>query len=76
MIYITGDVHSRIEGNWEQGELESELDNSIKYLKVLKKHRLSCTLFVNGVLLKKSRKFLVMMLKWAGIPMITLENLG
>ena len=56
MIYITGDVHSGIEGNWEQGELESELDNSIKYLRILKKYQMSCTLFVNGVLLKSEAR--------------------
>ncbi len=61
MIFITGDVHSKIKGNWEhQGP--SEIFAAEQYLKILKKFRLSCTLFINGKCLdnegEKVRKLL------------------
>jgi len=54
MIYITGDVHSRIGGHWEQEKSGDEIFNTIKYLKILKKYKLKSTLFINGVLLDNS----------------------
>ncbi len=48
MIYITGDVHTKIKDNWEQQKAGNELDASQKYLKILEKHKLVCTLFLNG----------------------------
>ena len=61
MIFLTGDVHGRILGNWEQRGC-SELDSAIKYLEILKKYNISCTFFINGISLKeewpKIKKFL------------------
>ncbi len=48
MIYLTGDVHSKIQGHWEQKIAGSELDASKEYLEILKKYKISCTLFLNG----------------------------
>jgi hypothetical protein len=53
MIYITGDVHCRIQGNWEQEKGGSELDAAIQYLDLLKACGLKCTLFLNGQLIEK-----------------------
>jgi peptidoglycan/xylan/chitin deacetylase (PgdA/CDA1 family) len=54
MIYITGDVHAKIKGNWEQEKAGSELDAAKEFLEILKKHKLSCTLFINGKCLEEN----------------------
>jgi peptidoglycan/xylan/chitin deacetylase (PgdA/CDA1 family) len=51
MIYLTGDVHSYKMGGWEQKIGGSEVNNAKRYLEILKKYHLSCTLFVNGICL-------------------------
>lgn len=51
MIYLTGDVHTRMKGNWEQERGISELDAAKKYLEILKKNNVSSTLFINGICL-------------------------
>ena len=48
MIYLTGDVHTKIPGYWEQKIAGNELDAAKKYLEILKKYKISCTLFLNG----------------------------
>jgi len=48
MIYLTADVHTRIPGHWEQEEGGNELDACFKYLEILKKYKISCTIFING----------------------------
>ena len=48
MIYLTGDIHTKIPGYWEQEQGGSEMDAGIKYLEILKKYNIKCTLFVNG----------------------------
>jgi len=54
MIYLTGDIHGKIPGNWEQEGYDSEIDNAKKYLEILKKNKLSATLFINGICLKQN----------------------
>ncbi|MFH1607960.1 MAG: polysaccharide deacetylase family protein [archaeon] len=49
MIFITGDVHSNKLKTWEQKKIGSEIKASKKYLDILKKYGLNCTLFVNGI---------------------------
>lgn len=51
MIILTGDVHSVKMGGWEQKKVGSEIIASKKYLDILKKHKISCTLFINGICL-------------------------
>jgi len=51
MIILTGDVHSKRMGGWEQKAIGSEILASKRYLEILKKHKVSCTLFINGVCL-------------------------
>jgi peptidoglycan/xylan/chitin deacetylase (PgdA/CDA1 family) len=53
MIYLTGDVHARIKGYWEQEKAGSEVDAAKKYLEILKKNKISCTLFLNGKCLEE-----------------------
>ena len=48
MIYLTGDVHTKIKEHWEQKISGNELDAAKKYLEILKKNKISCTLFLNG----------------------------
>jgi hypothetical protein len=48
MIILTGDVHSQNLRSWEQKRIGSEIKAAETYLKILKKHNLSCTLFING----------------------------
>jgi peptidoglycan/xylan/chitin deacetylase (PgdA/CDA1 family) len=48
MIYITGDVHFYDKHNWEQKKIGSEVEAALSYLKILKKNKLSSTLFLNG----------------------------
>jgi len=64
MIYLTGDVHEKINGHWEQKISGSELDNTIKYLEILRKSKISCTLFINGILLDKNPKKIKEILKF------------
>lgn len=64
MIYITGDVHEKIEGIFEHKDRDSDLDSTIKYLEILKKHKLSSTLFVNGILLKNKPEKIKELLKF------------
>ncbi len=52
MIYLTGDVHTKID-NWEQKAAGSETDAAIKYLEILKEFKVSATLFINGKCLKE-----------------------
>ncbi len=54
MIYLTGDVHAKMKGNWEQQKAGSELDAAKKYLETLKKNKLSSTLFINGKCLEEN----------------------
>lgn len=49
MIILTGDVHSKSLGGWEQEIIGSEIKASEKYLEILKKNKISCTLFINGI---------------------------
>ena len=52
MIYITGDVHTKIKGNWEQ-KIGSEISAAKKYLEILQRYNLKSTLFINGICLDK-----------------------
>ncbi len=54
MIYLTGDVHVKVPGYWEQRLAGQDLDNAKKYLEVLKKYKISSTLFVNGKCLEQN----------------------
>ncbi len=56
MIYLTGDVHSKIPGHWEQEIAGSEIDAAVRYLDILKKYKIACTLFVNGKCLDENKK--------------------
>jgi len=53
MIFITGDVHSKNMYDWEQKGIGSNIVASKKYLEILKKYNLSCTIFINGICLDK-----------------------
>ena len=53
MIFITGDVHAKSLGGWEQKKIGSEVLAAKKYLEILNKNKLSCTLFINGECLDK-----------------------
>ena len=53
MIYLTGDIHSKNIKSWENENSKSQVLIAIKYLKILKKYNLSCTLFINGICLDK-----------------------
>lgn len=48
MIFITGDVHSKSLGHWEQKIAGSEVVVAEKYLEILKKYGIKSTLFLNG----------------------------
>jgi len=48
MIYLTGDVHTKDMGGWEQEKIGSELIAAKKYLEILKRYKIPCTLFING----------------------------
>jgi peptidoglycan/xylan/chitin deacetylase (PgdA/CDA1 family) len=56
MIYLTGDVHSEIKGHWEQNIGGAEIDAALRYLEILKKDDLKCTLFLNGKLLDEEKE--------------------
>ena len=56
MIFITGDVHSRNLNNWEQKIAGPEIKSAKRYLEILKKNNLSCTLFVNGECLEEEKE--------------------
>lgn len=56
MIYLTGDVHTKLPGHWEQKIAGSEVDSAKKYLEILKKYKVSSTLFLNGKCLEEDEK--------------------
>ncbi len=65
MIYLTGDVHVKIPpGNWEQKNIESEVAASEKYLKILAKYNISCTLFINGICFNKNKEGIKQLLEY------------
>jgi len=64
MIYLTGDVHSRIKGHWEQEKAGSETDAAKKYLEILKTNKISCTLFLNGKCLEEEPEKVKELLKY------------
>jgi len=51
MIILTGDVHTNQLKGWEQKKIGSEIKMAQRYLDILKKYRMSCTLFINGICL-------------------------
>ncbi len=56
MIILTGDVHSRRLDTWEQRKIGSEIRASERYLEILKKNKLKCTLFINGICLDNPKE--------------------
>jgi peptidoglycan/xylan/chitin deacetylase (PgdA/CDA1 family) len=64
MIYLTGDVHSSNMGGWEQRIRGSELKAAEKYLEILKKYKVACTLFVNGICLEENKDEVKELLKY------------
>ncbi|MBU1246188.1 MAG: polysaccharide deacetylase family protein [Nanoarchaeota archaeon] len=64
MIYLTGDVHFSNLNNHEQKIIGSEIDSAEKYLNILKKYKLACTLFVNGISLQKEPDKIKELLKY------------
>lgn len=54
MIYLTGDVHSKLQEHWEQKISGNELDSAKKYLEILKKYKIPSTLFINGICLNEN----------------------
>jgi len=64
MIFITGDVHSKTMGGFEQEKIGSEILASERYLQILKKHKISCTLFINGKCLEDEREDFQRLLKY------------
>ncbi|VVB82952.1 Polysaccharide deacetylase [uncultured archaeon] len=56
MIYLTGDVHTTLPGHWEQKIAGKEVDSAKKYLEILKKYKISSTLFLNGKCFDEDRE--------------------
>ena len=56
MIYLTGDVHTKLAGHWEQKIAGKEIDSAKKYLEILKKYKISSTLFLNGKCLEEDKE--------------------
>jgi hypothetical protein len=56
MIILTGDVHSLRMGGWEQRKIGSEIKAAERYLSILREHKISCTLFINGVCLDHEKE--------------------
>jgi len=56
MIYLTGDVHSRSLNNWEQRIAGTDIKSARRYLEILKKYKISSTLFINGECLDNERE--------------------
>lgn len=56
MIYLTGDVHSKNLSSSERKVVKSEIEAAERYLEILKKNKIACTLFINGICLKKEKK--------------------
>jgi peptidoglycan/xylan/chitin deacetylase (PgdA/CDA1 family) len=56
MIYLTGDVHIKTPDYWEQKIAGRDIINALKYLEILKKYKISSTLFLNGKCLKEDKE--------------------
>lgn len=64
MIYLTGDVHTKLPGHWEQKIAGKEIDSAKKYLEILKKNKISSTLFLNGKCLEEDEKKVIELLSY------------
>ena len=65
MIFLTGDVHGKIKQSWEQSVVSSnDLNSAKRYLEILKKYNIPCTLFINGICLKESPEKVKELLKF------------
>jgi len=53
MIFITGDLHIYDGHNYDQRKSGKEVMVALKYLEILKKYKMPCTLFINGICFKK-----------------------
>ena len=77
MIYLTGDVHIKVPGYWEQKIAGEDIDNAKKYLEILKKYRISSTLFLNGKCLEENPEKVKDLLKYdVEIGGHTYDNFG
>ncbi len=56
MLFITGDVHTKMSQNFEQAQIGSEVKASYTYLSILKRYSLASTLFINGKCLKDEKE--------------------
>jgi peptidoglycan/xylan/chitin deacetylase (PgdA/CDA1 family) len=64
MIYLTGDVHMNIPNYWEQKTAGRDILNAVKYLEILKKYKISSTLFLNGKCLEEDKEKVKELLKY------------
>jgi len=64
MIYLTGDVHTKIFEHWEQKIAGKEIDSAMEYLEILKKYHIPSTLFLNGKCLEEDREKIRELLKY------------
>lgn len=77
MIYLTGDVHTTLTGHWEQTNAGKELDAAKKYLDILKRYKISSTLFLNGKCLIEDKKKVIELLNYdVEIGGHTYDNFG
>jgi peptidoglycan/xylan/chitin deacetylase (PgdA/CDA1 family) len=51
MIFITGDVHSKKQHNWEQKEHGPNVKTALEFLKILENYKIKSTLLINGICL-------------------------
>jgi peptidoglycan/xylan/chitin deacetylase (PgdA/CDA1 family) len=76
MIFLTGDVHFPL-NSWEEKIAGQDIDNTIRYLEVLKRYKIPCTLFINGKLLDEEPEKVKELLKYnAELGGHTYNNFG
>jgi peptidoglycan/xylan/chitin deacetylase (PgdA/CDA1 family) len=77
MIFLTGDVHIKVSGYWEQRIAGGDIDNVKRYLEILKKYKISSTLFMNGKCLEENPEKVKDLLKYnVEIGGHTYDNFG
>ncbi len=64
MIYLTGDVHSSNLKCWEHEIVGSQIKSAKRYLEILRKYKIPCTLFVNGICLDQEDEEIKELLKF------------
>jgi peptidoglycan/xylan/chitin deacetylase (PgdA/CDA1 family) len=64
MIYLTGDVHTKLPRHWEQKIAGKEIIAAKRYLEILNRYHVASTLFINGKCIEEDPELTKGLLKY------------